>query len=468
MKLEHNKLRVGVVGAGFSGTVFALNLKRLARFPVEIVLFEKSGQFGLGEAYRTPFDFHLLNVRAGDMSAFEDEPTHFVSWLAQQPDIAHYLDPTLPITQQFMPRFLYGRYLQSLFHSVDENAQVSLQCEAEEVIDIVAQEIGATLRLKDNRVFSVDVVVLATGNHPAATLPFPVTQETQVIDAWDYLAPQHIPATDPVLIVGTGLSMVDAVLTLHYQGHQGEICAISRHGLLPLPHVRDETPFFIEINQLPTKFPELVRYVRREIAAFLKKGGDWRSVMNGLRPHFPDVWSRASLREKEQFFRHVLSYWNIHRHRLHYDVAALLAEKVAAGQLTLLAGHVLSVSEGEATLRLRGTHRPVTKEVKWLINCVGPAIAFSQAHALVQQLVRTGVLKADPLQIGLCLAPSGACIESDDQISSRFFVLGSLRKAAAWEVVAVPEIRKQCFLLAKELEVRYAGSTSHRREANPY
>ena len=39
-----------------------------------------------------------------------------------------------------------------------------------------------------------------------------------------------------MVIIGTGLSMVDQALSLLNKGHRGPILAYSRRGLLPLPH----------------------------------------------------------------------------------------------------------------------------------------------------------------------------------------------------------------------------------------
>src|SRR3954469_6336442 len=76
-------MRVAIVGAGYSGTLAAVEAKR-ARPDAEIVLIEKSGRFARGAAYGTESPSHLLNVRARSMSAFADAPDHFAEWLARE------------------------------------------------------------------------------------------------------------------------------------------------------------------------------------------------------------------------------------------------------------------------------------------------------------------------------------------------------------------------------------------------
>jgi uncharacterized NAD(P)/FAD-binding protein YdhS len=82
-------LPVAIVGAGFSGTIAALHL--LDRLPSRTLLScERSPAFGRGAAYATSSPVHLLNVRAANMSAYPDQPMHFVDWLqrtaGQMPD----------------------------------------------------------------------------------------------------------------------------------------------------------------------------------------------------------------------------------------------------------------------------------------------------------------------------------------------------------------------------------------------
>ena len=46
-----------------------------------MLLVDKRGAFGRGVAYATNSAHHLLNVPAGKISAFGEEPDHFLDWL---------------------------------------------------------------------------------------------------------------------------------------------------------------------------------------------------------------------------------------------------------------------------------------------------------------------------------------------------------------------------------------------------
>ena len=212
------------------------------------------------------------------------------------------------------------------------------------------------------------------GNPPPADFPFPVTATQYIAHSWDYTAPARIPKDDPVLIVGTGLSMIDTVLTLHHQGHQGYIYAVSRHGLLPLRHVNHSAPFPLREAELPRTLSGLSRYITTASRDLHKQGADWRSVMNAIRPHVVRLWQSINHDDKKRFVRHVLPYWNIHRHRVHTAIADLLTKLACEKQLQVVAGRVLKANHNDVLIKPRGTHKTMTLTAKWLINCMGPSM----------------------------------------------------------------------------------------------
>src|SRR5579871_2406502 len=100
---------VVVVGGGFCGVVTAINLVRLTDAPLAITVINSGHPLGRGIAYGTPRPEHLLNIVGSDMSAFADQPNHFVEWLGNHPDFVH--TPTAELGEQFIPRRIYGDYL---------------------------------------------------------------------------------------------------------------------------------------------------------------------------------------------------------------------------------------------------------------------------------------------------------------------------------------------------------------------
>src|ERR1700689_3227283 len=65
---------IGIIGGGLSGALVAIQLLRKATAPLRVVLIEPRAEVGRGIAYSTSSPSHLLNVRAGNMSIFPEEP----------------------------------------------------------------------------------------------------------------------------------------------------------------------------------------------------------------------------------------------------------------------------------------------------------------------------------------------------------------------------------------------------------
>src|SRR5437868_6088163 len=63
-----------VIGGGASGVLFAYQLLRRGSAAFRVTLIERRSEIGRGLAYHTGNPDHLLNVRAGNMSALPEDP----------------------------------------------------------------------------------------------------------------------------------------------------------------------------------------------------------------------------------------------------------------------------------------------------------------------------------------------------------------------------------------------------------
>lgn len=448
MSVSSKKIKIAIVGAGFSGAALAANLVRYQQHRLEISLIDKRAVFGLGEAYSTPYPYHLLNVRAHDMSAFEESPDHFVEWLQTILYPQDQLDINLPLPKRFVPRMMYGKYVQNLIHEVAD--QVTLI--ANEVIDIDPQQNAVALTLRDGQQIQADKVALALGNGVQGNFPFPVSGVKCINNPWDFSAPTQIPTDDTVLIIGTGLSMIDVMLTLRNQNHRGKIYALSRHGLLPLPHTENHIADFDLAITMHETIAALTKKIRTLAKTHRQAGGDWRSIVQALRPLIPSIWSQATIQDKKRFIRHVLPYWSVHRHRVHQKLAAMLQEMMTQGQLEIIAGRVLEIDNGIAKIKLRHVDGVRNLPTQWVINCMGPSQMLSgKQQPLIAALERRGLVSFDELNLGFSISPSGNIIEKSGKPSPFLYALGPPTKGMAWETIAVPEIRKQCLTIARHI-----------------
>lgn len=422
--------RIAIVGGGFSGAMLAA---RLAEAGVASTLIDRTGHFGLGVAYSTPFDGHVLNVRSNRMSAVDGRPDDFVGWLEERRD--GHADP-----EGFAPRRVYGQYVQARLAAV-RAARPAL-------IDLIAGEAvaveGSTVRLSDGRRIEADAVVLATGN-PAPRTADPTREGTTdrvIVDPWAPGALDRIGPKDDVVIIGAGLTMVDMALSLEARDWRGKATALSRRGLLPRAHGDRH-----DASVPPT--PELTTGpASRRLAEGrrLADRGGWRGVMEGLRPITADLWTGADPAARARFMRHLRPWWDVHRHRIPPEVARTLDALEAAGRLEVVAGRVFRIEQtGDGVLvdwSARGGSRRPPLRVSWLIDCSGPG-HDPAADPLFGPLIASGRARLDPLGLGLELDADGRAIGADGAADPALFVLGPPARAAFWETVAVPDIRKR-------------------------
>ena len=442
--IEH----VAIVGAGFSGTLQAINLLR--HDGPRATLIERAAQAGAGLAYGAAQPEHLLNVRAGNMSAFPDDPDHFVRWLAEQ-GIA---DPA----KAFAPRRLYGTYLRGLLDRAVGGSDGRLTVRHGEVIDADVAGDGVTLRLDDGDTIAADAAVLAVGNlpphHPGGLDPATLGDDVYRADPWAPGLAAGLNDGDTVLIVGTGLTMVDVVLSLTAQSFGGRIVAVSRRGLVP--HVHADVGQWQRIDERPVaSLAGLTRIVRDRAAAM-----GWRQAVDELRPFTQGMWGQADAAEHARFVRHLRPWWDIHRHRLAPPVAARLAELRDSGRLRVLAGRTLDFApDGRSvavTWRPRGADVAETLHVRRVVNCTGPLGDLSRStEPLLRGLVTRGCIRPDAQHLGIDVDAEARTITANGTPNDQLFALGPMTRGAFWEIVAVPDIRQQTWTLARRLSNAY-------------
>lgn len=451
--------RIGIVGAGFTGTMLTVHLLRKSRSPVDVFLFDRAGAFGHGTPYSTPNAKHLLNVRVANMSAYDHDPQHFIRWLW-----AHDRDTAIPPSgHAFVSRGTYGAYLRDVLdttrHAADNRATVTRA--AVEVRELRVEGAAVLFRLADGQSLTFDHAVLCIGNFPPA-LPGQIAATAAVGpryigNPWDKPAIARIPAGDSVLLLGTGLTMIDVVLDLVSRGHHGPVTALSRRGLLPQVH-RDvfAYPPFLRAGDLPRTASALFAQVRREVAKATAQGLDWRGVIDAMRPLTQPLWRGLPLSERKRFLRHLRPYWEIHRHRMAPQVAHEIEALRRSGRLQIMAGRLRDLQFSDAhvaaTARRREDGGECRIEAGWLVNCSGPEPDYGRiADPLVRDLVDGGLARPDPLSLGLDVSDDYAVVNRAGVPSSVLFALGPPIRGALWETTAVPDLRKQCEQLACRL-----------------
>ncbi|MBZ9963806.1 FAD/NAD(P)-binding protein [Mesorhizobium sp. BR1-1-2] len=435
-----------IVGGGASGVVLAAHLLRQPNPDLRVTLIEKRPHFGQGIAYSTLLSAHVLNVSAAGMSAYADDPGNFWRWL---------LERRLATPEQapvYAPRSIYARYLGELLEDLEarERETGRLRLIHEESLSISPTASGVEVALANGTSVVAHLAVLATGHDevPAMGQGHAVRMGSEADTALD---PDR-----SVMVLGTGLSMVDAFLALEQRGHRAEIVAVSRRGLLPSPH-RKGNPIKLDVADIPlgTQLSYFVGWFRDLIRENQKAGIDWRDVVDGLRPFNQKIWQNWPASAKRRFVEHTKAWWDIHRHRMAPEVHSRVTQAVQSGRIRLVAGRVVDIAAGqEFTVQVQSRHtkRLERFKVARIYDCSGIVRDISaSSNSVVRSLVDRSLARPDPLRIGLDVTANCEIIAGDGTVSRKILAVGPLTRGTFFEIDAIPDIRVQCARLSKQL-----------------
>ncbi len=375
---------VAIIGGGASGVLMAAHLLRDPQSQGRVTIIEGRNMLGCGIAYSTSDPDHLLNTRASSMSAFPDQPDHFRDWLAGQ-GIAqpHQGD-------DFVSRSTYDAYMASLtLPWIQGDGPRRLRCLRTVCVALAEDGGGVVAHLSDGRAVRADLAILATGH----ALPEP-DPDGLIQGAWEQ---GSMPDRDDrVVIVGSGLSMVDQILRL--TGCPGR----------PAPAYQ------------------------------------------------PDL-AGAAQAERARFLRHAASWWEIHRHCLPPESAAPIRAAIRTGRMRLLATSFLGRNgtakgpcgrsfDAGAAGRSSASNAPTS-------STAGESGAIRNRMPRRSWPAFWGPARGASTRCGwgLDISPDAAVIDAQGRASDRIFAIGPVSRAAFREITAIPDIRGQAADLARRL-----------------
>ena len=455
---------VAIVGAGFSGTALAIHLLREAAAAasprhMRIALVDPRPEIGAGVAYATRDYPYPLNVAAGQMSVDGGRPGDFLDYLKTQGIHASPGD--------YLPRQVYGDYLRARFAEARAAAPKNVECvhHRASAWQLRRNDDRWLLWLDDGTPLPADDVVLALGNPPPATpaeLAHLAHSARYVSDPWSIGTLANQEDIGSVLLVGSGLTMVDAALRLAaLRPRVRHIHVLSRHGWMPesqasapLPAIKPDVAGALEAARGSTR--RLVRAFRTLTEAVDNAGGDWREVLGLARGQLAEQWRTLDHTQRARFLRHARSAWDVNRHRVPAGPLSAVRSLARAGVLDVHAGRLEEVNElddaVEVIWRPRGAARTRAWLVDRVINCTGPECRAGRvADPLVQSLLSSGTIRPDALSLGIDIADDGRPVSRDGTPVDRLYYLGPWLRARDWEATAVPELREHAAALARSL-----------------
>jgi len=428
-----------IVGGGASGTLMALQLLAQAPAEIRITLVERNDDLGRGLAYATADEAHLLNVMPKSLSAFPDDPEHFWRWLQRTARVPVGTGPAV-----FVARHHFGDYLAAMLAEARSASHGRLSVLQGEVTTLLETDAGIEARLSSGASVPAHAAILATGHD----------DDCPADEAIRGIPPD---TTQPILILGSGLSMIDRWLSLRGAGFRGRIVAMSRRGLLPQPHT-GTAPIRLDAADIPfgTGLPYFAHWLRGMAKDAAAETGDWRAATDAIRPFSQRLWQSWSEATRRRFLRHARPWWDVHRHRLAPAVHARLMAERSAETVAVIAAKLTAAEPGigpqTIRYRRRGSAVVETLEVAAVLDCRGLARDWeARPGTLVGTLIAEGRGRPDPLRIGLDVSENCEVIDSDGRVSPRLCAIGPLTRGTFFEIEAVPDIRAQCTSLAAAL-----------------
>jgi len=456
-----------IVGGGFSGTMLAVHLLRCSP-SLSVGIVDRGAFPGRGLAYSSPHRFHLLNVPAGEMSAWPAEPDDFLRWAR-----IHYDAAVQP--RSFPPRAVYGSYVGSLLEAtLNDYGRDRFRWIENEALSLHRQKGKFAVQTKQGSEILARAVVLATGNFPPANPKIPglansTSSYVQSPGASDAL--ENLPPSGSVLLVGSGLTSVDLVMALRSKGFRGVVHVISQKGLFPQARrqQRPDEPWHLFWNdKSPRSTRGLLPLIRRQVQDAAEKGINWRSVIDCLRPVTQDIWRSLPLAEQKRFLRHARVYWDVHRHRVAPEIADILADMQSEGRVRLHRGAITRYSEdhGRAEIQYWDQESRSRKKLRVdrVINCTGSETDCRRIdESLITSLFVQGFARPDALFLGLEVDDDGALIDYKGVPSQVLYAIGPTRKGSLWETTTVPEIRVQAATMGEYLAGKFGRGSSRAR-----
>ena len=436
---------VGIIGSGYSAAALTMHLLTRGMRADQLAIVGPD-RLGMGQAYGCVSADFRLNVRAELMRLWPDRPDHFAEWAAtsvvDDPD-------ALTDVGHFYRRRDFATYMTDQIESFPAIADIPHHKGLATSISGTADDWRITL--DDGTSLDAGTVVIATGN-PAPEWPMkdpPKDAPGLVRIPWRGEWPERIAGDAAVVIIGGGLTALDALHALHRQRHRGSLTIVCPEGMLPPVQTGwdDATPLRWPAALRGSGF---LRFMRQTIGDDDWSQTEWQRRFESLRVHISAAWQTLPVADQTRLTRRLGWLWSLARFRAGPQASDSAQTMMSAGQLTIrrdIVTGLTSAHEGRHLVSLGGG---VQIEADAVINCSGAG-----KDRLMTSLIADGLIaphEAAPFRPRL--TADLALVRPDGAPHGNLFAVGPVTAPFVGDILGAASISRQAEALADHLTIR--------------
>ena len=455
---------VAIIGGGFAGALLALKLLDRTEVPLAITIIERREELGRGVAYSTPDPVHLVNGPAEIFSLYPEDPGHLSRWLIENGP-ANGWRPPAEVGSSSPPRYLYGTYVRDELARAVAGARLgsTLRHVRSSASALLATPHRIRITTADGTAVEADEAVLALGVFQprlSAVEACLAGHPRFAANPWDTRACDRLTGCDEILLIGSSLSMVDAVASMEARGYRGRYRVISRRGqFVEGRRTVDAARDFLADGPLPATARELLSRVKAERRAISAAGADWQGLPLAIRPHILSLWQGASDRERLRFARHLRAFWDVTAHRSAPESHAIIERVISEGRLKYSRTRILgfAVEGSNIIAKLRTGTGIETFPFDGVIDCRGHQLHDWRrvADPFVKNLLASGEVRPHSTGYGIDATPEGDLLNEDGRVHRNLSAIGHPLRGVAWESSSITEQRAQAIALADRILAKF-------------
>ena len=441
---------IAIVGDGFAAAVMVVHLLRQGIPATSLSVFGP-GELGRGNAYLTSSPAYRLNVREDLPTIFTEDPLHFARWAER----------TIMDSQAkneagfFYRRNDFGLYMKALL--VAELGPQKLQ-QIHARVDRLRRDKEYWVLEYGHESFNAKNVILATGN-ASPRWPCPVDTEGAspgdisarlIENPWpgDHL--KHIAPDEDIILLGGGLTALDAINALAEQGHRARIDVISPRAIFPpaqAPWQRRTQPSWPD-QLTPAR---LVRFMRHYLPSAPPQSSEWQCAWEELRPDLNQIWRGFTDHQRRILMKRFGWLWNLYRFRAGPQTIAAFEAFKATGQIQFVLGRAKRVIAMSSKVKVvLNTGLEILGDR--VINCTGVG-----SDRLLNRLIADHCAIPDALAKAVAVDTQFRVLKSDQQPWNDVWMIGPATMGSLGDVVAASAIAKQAEQLAGQIKVKLSS-----------